>query len=32
MPHRSVKDGDNGTKLDHHISDEDYLACKKTLE
>ena len=29
----SVKDGttgDNGEKLDGHISDEDYLMCKKT--
>ena len=29
---RSVKDGttdDNGEKLDGHINDEDYLACKK---
>ena len=28
----SVKDGttgDNGKKLDSHISDEDYLTCKK---
>ena len=28
----SVKDGrtdDNGKKLDGHISDEDYLTCKK---
>ena len=28
----SVKDGtadDNGTKIDGHISDEDYLTCKK---
>ena len=28
----SVKDettGDNGEKLDGHISDEDYLMCKK---
>ena len=31
----SVKDGttgDNGKKLDGHISDEDYLTCKKNLE
>ena len=31
----SVKDGtanDNGKKLDGHISDEDYLMCKKKLE
>ena len=30
--YRSVKDGktgDNGEKLDGHISDEDYLTCKK---
>ena len=31
----SVKDGtasDSGEKLDGHISDEDYLTCKKKLE
>ena len=31
----SVKDGttgDNGKKLDGHISDADYLTCKKNLE
>ena len=31
----SVKDGttgDNGKKLDGHISDGDYLTCKKNLE
>ena len=31
----SVKDGttgDNGKKLHDHISDEDYLTCKKNLE
>ena len=30
--HSSLKDGttsDNGKKLDDHISDEDYLTCKK---
>ena len=31
----SVKDGttnDSGEKFDSHISDEDYLTCKKNLE
>ena len=31
----SIKDettGVNGKKLDGHISDEDYLTCKKNLE
>ena len=36
--YRSVKDGktsengENGEKLDGHVSDEEYLMCKKNLE
>ena len=26
---KNVRTGDNGKKLDGHMSDEDYLACKK---
>ena len=26
--YRSVKDGENGEKLDGNISDEEYLTCK----